>query len=101
MSDILNYENFAAQANTKFVLLDASEPFALELFEVTKPVITKQQKYFSLFFRGGAAFMLPQGTYRLNHDALGETLLFLVPTAREADGSYIYEAAFNILTEAN
>lgn len=50
---------------------------------------------FSLFFVGSAT-ALPQHTYTVSHDALGGPwLLFLVPVARNAQGVYEYEAAFN------
>lgn len=98
MSEILNYEILASQLNTKFALEGGSESFELELIEVTKPVITASQTYFALYFRGDKDFMLPQGTYLLNHAELGETPLFLVPTARDADG-YKYESIFNLLNE--
>jgi hypothetical protein len=51
-----------------------------------------------LFFLGSRDLMLPQGTYRINHEQLGEMEIFLVPTAREAEG-FKYEAAFNLLKE--
>jgi hypothetical protein len=98
MSEIFNYETLAGQLNTKFALPDAAQPFELELVEVTEPTMTASQTFFSLFFLGNGDFMLPQGTYRINHDQLGEMVIFLVPTAREADG-FKYEAAFNLLND--
>ncbi len=100
MSEPLNYETLAAQLNTKFGLLDASEPFEIELVEISEPTIIKNQTFFAAYFLGDERFMLPQATYRLSHAALGETLIFLVPLAREADGTYRYEAVFNLLNEA-
>lgn len=96
MSEVLSYEVLAEQLNTKFVLCDAPEPFEIELVEVTEPTRTASQTFFSANFRGGEKFALSQGTYRLSHTALGEIFLFLVPTARDADG-YVYEAVFNLL----
>ena len=99
MSEILKYENLAGQVNTKFALIDAAQPFELELIEVTEPTVTASQTFFSLFFLSRGDFMLPQGTYRMNHEQLGEMIIFLVPTARDNNG-FKYEAVFNLLNEA-
>jgi hypothetical protein len=97
MSEIFDYEVLAGQLNTKFALIDAAQPFELELFKVTEPTVSASQTFFSLFFRGSADFMLPQGTYRMKHELLGELMIFLVPTSREEDGGFEYEAVFNLL----
>ena len=96
MSETFNHESLAGQLNTKFALADAAQPFELELVEVTEPTVTASQTFFSLFFLGRGNLLLPQGTYRMTHEQLGEIEVFLVPTAREADG-YKYEAVFNLL----
>lgn len=96
MTENFNYETFAGQLNTKFALTDATEPFELELVEITEPRITTSQTFFSLFFLANPDFLLPQGSYRLNHDQLGEMTLFLVPIER-GDGGFKYEAVFNLL----
>ena len=100
MSETLNYQVLVENLNTKFTLLDSAESVELELIEMSEPTVTASQTVFSLYFLGGKDFMLPQGTYRLNHARLGETLLFLVPTSRDADG-FKYEAVFNLLNEVN
>ena len=41
---------------------------------------------FSLLFRGPSEPLLPQGTYVVTHDAIGEQHLFLVPIGRDAEG---------------
>ncbi len=99
MSEILNYEILTQQLNTRFALIDSSEPFELELIEVTQPTVTTRQTYFSLFFHGDKKFMLPQGTYRMAHEQLGTVMFFIVPVTAEADG-FRYEAVFNLLNEA-
>jgi uncharacterized protein DUF6916 len=48
---------------------------------------------FSLVFRGPAAPLLPQATYRLSHPELGELDLFLVPAGAGPHG-VTYAAAF-------
>lgn len=100
MPEIFNYETIVGHLNTTFTLIDAAQPFELELVEITEPTVTASQTFFSLYFLGTGDFMLPQGTYRLNHDQLGESLIFLVPTARD-DKGFRYEAVFNLLNEAD
>jgi hypothetical protein len=48
---------------------------------------------FSLVFRGPLEPLLPQGIHRLEHDALGELDLFLVPIGPDEAGTR-YEAVF-------
>lgn len=50
---------------------------------------------FTLTFLGPAGQHLPQGTYRLHHEDLGELDVFLVPLGPLADGRHQYEAVFN------
>ena len=99
MTENFNYETFAGQLNTKFALPDVNQPFELELINVTEPTVTASQTFFSLFFLGSPDFLLPQGTHRLQHDQLGELMIFLVPTSRDTDGIK-YEAVFNLLNGA-
>lgn len=49
---------------------------------------------FSLLFRHEAAIVFPQKTYPMQHAALGEFGIFLVPIARDRTG-FIYQALFN------
>jgi len=49
---------------------------------------------FSLYFQTAAQQVWPQRIYRLQHPALGDVEIFLVPTARNAEG-VLYEAVFN------
>ena len=49
---------------------------------------------FSLFFTGPQSPHLPQGTYRMRHDAFDEPLdIFIVPVGKQTNG-YLYEAVF-------
>jgi len=48
---------------------------------------------FRLVFHGPADPILPQRTYRLEHEALGTLDMFLVPVGRDARGT-TYEAIF-------
>ncbi|AQW30232.1 DUF6916 family protein [Ralstonia syzygii subsp. celebesensis] len=74
----------------------ADPPFTLRLDEVaTAKTAHAGHRAFSLFFVGDAAFLLPQGTYFLQHAALPEQPMFLVPIAGPRDG-YRYQACFNL-----
>ena len=53
----------------------------------------QERLQFSLVFLGPAEQVLPQGTYAVTHEAVGEQDLFLVPLGRDAAGVR-YEAAF-------
>jgi hypothetical protein len=90
---------FSKNLNTKFrVIAEAPRPFELELVEVrgwtVQPKEQQGLERFSLFFRGPSDIFMPQQTYRLGHDQMGELDIFLVPVARESDG-FLYEAIFN------
>jgi hypothetical protein len=53
-----------------------------------------QRDSFSLYFRGPAEPFLPQATYAFENDTVGGPHhIFVVPTARDAEG-YRYEAVF-------
>lgn len=53
----------------------------------------QERLQFSLVFRGPGEPILPQGSYALVHEELGELELFLVPIGRDSEGVR-YEAAF-------
>ena len=50
---------------------------------------------FSLIFLGPPNPILPQATYRLTHDQLGELDIFIVPVGPDPQGRIQYEAVFN------
>jgi hypothetical protein len=88
-------EGFAEHVNTKFTIpLEPSGAIELELVEVVSTLSTPRQEQFSVFFRGPANIYLPQMTYHMTHDAMGELDLFIVPVGRQPDGFH-YEAVFN------
>ncbi|MFP5246639.1 MAG: DUF6916 family protein [Thermoanaerobaculia bacterium] len=49
---------------------------------------------FSWRFRGPLDFRLPQNTYNMTHDKLGELRVFIVPIGVVPEGA-LYEALFN------
>lgn len=99
MAEAPTAREFSQHVNTKFrVKLDAPQPIDLELIEVKlyecKPNEADDMERFSVYFYGAADFFLPQATYPLNHKAMGELSVFLVPIARDERG-FRYEAVFN------
>jgi hypothetical protein len=73
-----------------------AEHFDLELVEVSELKVTSRQQAFSIVFLGPGDKLMPQHIYRLQHEALGEVDLFLVPVGSKEQG-YEYEAVFNQL----
>ena len=97
MSEQLRPTMFTEYVGTQFDLLDdPASAVDLTLTSVVEHVKTEHQEVFSLFFHGPAARFVPQGIHKLNHPALGELELFLVPVAQDKQG-FQYEAAFNNL----
>lgn len=102
MLERMSREDFEPHLNTTFRLLRGeAEPLELELVEITGGEGAFENSYsFSLFFRGGPHFALQQHIFTLEHDQLGTLDLFLVPIARDPDGSR-YEAVFNYPKSSN
>ena len=98
MLEAKSYEEFAAQVNTKFQLLEFSPILEIVLTEIIECKTTARQELFSLLFFGASEFALPQQTYEMKHEQLGAGALFLVPVGRDGEGIR-YEAAFNRLRD--
>lgn len=93
-------ETFRPQLDTRFDLTaPTGEQVALRLVQAVAahpspaPSASGSREPFSLLLVGPARPLLPQSTYPLEHEALGDLELFLVPVARGADGAS-YEAVF-------
>lgn len=101
MSEMLTKEAFAENLKTTFrIPFQSGENAELELIEVVETMTTPTQQQFSLFFRGPLAYLLPQATYHLLHDKMGEMDIFIVPVGKEPDG-FRYEAVFNYVIRGN
>lgn len=101
MSERLEHAEFLENQGSTFSLqLEGSDPFELELIEVSELRKGPLQEMFSIVFRSRSETVLPQRIYRLKHERLGEMDLFLVPIKKDADGVY-YEAIFNRLFEGS
>ncbi|HVR06796.1 MAG TPA: hypothetical protein VMW75_02010 [Thermoanaerobaculia bacterium] len=76
-------------------LAGAPEPLDLELVEITPggQAPRRNRRTFSLVFRGPRRPWLPQGVYRLDHEAMGALELFLVPIGPDPQGP-LYQAVF-------
>ena len=70
----------------------------LELVAVSAGPAHPRFETFAARFRGPLAPNFPQQTYRFEHEQIGAFDLFIVPVAREENGT-IYEAVFNRLAE--
>jgi len=85
---------FAAQVGSSFQLVDGSEPFSMKLTSCQGRVGDDRFEQFSLLFTAQPGAPLRQGTYAVEHGALGSLLLFLVPVAASAEG-VSYQAVFS------
>jgi hypothetical protein len=101
MPETLSKDTFNEHLNTRFrVILEAlgERVVELELAEVVDfPTLTHSRsdvERFSVYFYGPRELALPQATYRLAHERMGEFDIFLVPVALEQRG-YRYEAVFS------
>ena len=94
----LTEREFSQHVGTEFhVKLDGRET-ELELIEV-KGYVSQEieqggMERFSVFFVGPRDPFLPQQTYRIAHERMGEFEIFLVPISGD-DKSFRYEAVFN------
>ena len=99
MPEKLSKEDFSENLNTRFrIPFQSGEVAELELIEVLETMRTPRQQQFSIFFHGPLNYMLPQGTYRMEHEKLGAIDIFIVPIGREQDG-FRYEAVFNYVLQ--
>ncbi len=91
-ADQLTFEWFSALLRTKFrVHAEPSGELELELVEAAialskaggrSPSGAAKLEGFSLIFTGPGDRLLPQGTYRFEHDQEGRFDLFMVPVGR-------------------
>ena len=95
----LTQKEFSKHLNTRFrVQPEAQTVVELELIEVQEyagaPDEQRRMERFSVFFKGPGTTPLPQQTYLLQHEGMGEFEIFLVPVGRDENG-FRYEAVFN------
>jgi hypothetical protein len=85
--------DFCSAVDTPFSLKDGQVLRLVETQVTGERAAGTRRTPFRLAFLGPAEPVLPQHTYRLEHDALGTLDIFLVPIARNAAGT-TYEAIF-------
>jgi len=104
-SELLTQATLSAQLNTMFrVAQDGSQVVKIELTEVNdlrtaavkKSTAMAGKECFSLIFIGPSHTPLRQDTYAVEHSALGNFSVLLVPVGQNRQG-LIYEAVFNRL----
>ncbi|HYE51056.1 MAG TPA: hypothetical protein VEB20_15780 [Azospirillaceae bacterium] len=93
-------ETFEPHVGTAFVLHHPEQQETFTLVE-TKALPAhdhpmKKRDPFSLFFKGSRTdLQFNQQILPLKHEALGEVSIFIVPIARNDDGTIRYQAVFN------
>jgi uncharacterized protein DUF6916 len=94
----LTEQEFSKHVGTKFQTTIGEREIQLELSKVKGylPGENEQRgmERFSVFFEGPVDIKLPQQTYRLQHEQMGEIEIFLVPVSVNEQG-FQYEAVFN------
>jgi len=99
MSESFNIEMFEGQLNTSFRMhYGDTQNAELKLIGVTDVGSSERQNQFSIIFLGPYEAPISQGIYRVEHEALGDLDLFLVPIGRDKEGVR-YEAIFNRVLE--
>ncbi len=100
MIDALHYEDFAPHVNTKFrARLGEAPVMEIELISVEDKSPSPRQEQFVLTFVAPLEAPTQQNLFNIEHEHLGEGVIFLVPIAKENRG-VIYEAVFNRKREA-
>ncbi len=97
MLEDMTKETFEPHVESIFrIPFEDAPPIDLVLIEVTGlPGVGHKRKPFALMFRTSAEFILPQRSYPLEHEAMGQLTLFLVPIGPDQAGeSMRYEAVF-------
>jgi hypothetical protein len=101
MAELPDHDSFARHLGETFVLRPPEgDPVEVELLEAaalpgrqTNDEAIRRDP-FSLLFRASGASSLPQQVYRVEHSALGELDIFLVPIGPDEVGMR-FEAIFN------
>jgi len=98
MSTNLTEQEFSKHVGTQFKISLGEREIDLTLAEVKAylPGVNEEagMERFSVFFDGPGDAILPQQTYQLKHDKMGDIDLFLVPIRGNSNG-FRYEAVFN------
>ncbi len=97
--NLLTLADFAPHLGESFeIAVEGREPYRLEMTEATGTGgDSDAREPFSVVFSGADDIVLPQRTYRLEHEKLGALEIFLVPLGpdKSVEGRMLYEAAFS------
>jgi len=103
MSSNLTENEFSKHVGTQFQISLGEREVNLTLAEVKAYMPEANEEIgmerFSVFFNGPADIMLPQQTYRMQHEQMGAFEIFIGPIRRDANG-FRYEAVFNYYKDA-
>jgi len=100
MADLPGRPAFEAQVNSDFVVVAGQDKrLPMRLVGVEDGYSTPQNEQFALHFHAPNQMPPQQGTYHIEHEALGPMDVFLVPIAREGD-TLVLEAVFNRFVDA-
>jgi hypothetical protein len=95
MADLPGRPEFAAQVDSDFVVVAGEDRrLPMRLVGIEDGYSTPDNEQFALHFHVTAEMPPHQGTYRVEHEALGPMDVFLVPIAQEGD-TLVLEAVFN------
>lgn len=90
----LTAEHFEALDGQTFIITSVSPAQPLRLIEVLrKGKGERMGGSFSLLWQSDSETVLPQGSYVMANDTLGEIELFIVPVGQASEGIH-YEAVF-------
>lgn len=87
-TDKKELSDFEPLVGTMFAIVAEDLPPLPMLLEEAKALKRHAQDLrapFDLIFRGSGE-VLPQGMYQFRHEVTGDMAIFIVPTARDADG---------------
>lgn len=93
----LVFEDFADKLGEIFVISEPDVPAMPLTLTEAEPLparVPGARPPFALVFLGKDPRVLPQRLYRLEHAAMGEVTIFLVPVGKDARG-VSYQAVFN------
>jgi len=100
MADLPARSEFEAQVNSDFVVVAGQDKrLQMRLVGVEDGYSTPENEQFALHFHVPAEMPPHQGTYHVEHAALGPMDVFLVPVAQEGD-TLVLEAVFNRFVDA-
>jgi hypothetical protein len=87
---------FRQYLNTSFAVRSADGIFArLVLAKIIERPVTKNVEQFSLMFHAPAATAVRDGTHALQHPALGDFTLFIIPVGAASFRRTVYQACFS------